>query len=156
MVPFLFTPRENHNVRDAAEYAAAQAAHIERRRAAGARFEVHVDPAPLVARVDANSWIVDCSCGAGNATDPVWGVAYCFGCGAQHFDIAFPDDPTLIEALLVARPEVGRRGWDPGQSLSDLADENASIGAVIPDVVTVQLAEISMKQAAAVDTEVQP
>lgn len=133
MVPFLFSPREHHHVQSVEAYRAAHTAFVARRAAQGARYAVHDSPEPLTARIDANTWLVDCECGAGNATDPEWGIACCFGCGAVHETITFPADAALIESLLVARSDVQRRGWDAGQSLIDLIRESVTVGATVPD-----------------------
>lgn len=134
MVPFLFSPREHHNVQSVEAYRSVHAAFLAKRASRGARYVVHASPAPVTARVDANTWLIDCECGAGNATDPAWGLACCFGCGAVHEAIVFPADVDVIEALLLARPDVPRRGWDVGQSLVDLIRENVSVDADVPDM----------------------
>jgi hypothetical protein len=137
MVTFLYTAREHHGVNSAEEYAARHASFLAKKRARGMRFDVHESEGALVARVDANSWIVDCECGAGNATAPDWGVAYCFSCGAIHRAIVFPgqDNCDLIEAVLVERVKPMTRGWDPDQTLVDLVAENVFVGIDVPDIV---------------------
>lgn len=134
MVPFLYTARDHHSVRTAEEYRLAQMAWLARRAAAGGRAVVHDSPGALAARIDANTWLVDCECGAGNATDPAWGVAYCFGCGAVHRTIVFPDPSVraAIEATLIARATPFDRSWRPGEPVAALAEENRSIGAAVP------------------------
>jgi hypothetical protein len=134
VVPFLLTPREHHNVSSLEEYRERQAATIAERRRRGARYELHDVETPIEARVDAGTWLVDCECGAGNATDPAWGVACCFGCGAIHTTVVFPAPRTCeaIERLLVARPKPIDRAWRPGESLVDLMRENRDHGFDIP------------------------
>lgn len=137
MVPFLLTPREHHNVSSLEEYRERQAAHIAERRRRGARYEVHEVDTPIAARVDAGTWLVDCECGAGNATDPAWGQACCFGCGAIHTAVVFPEPNAreAIELLLVQRPRPIDRAWRPEESLVDLMLENRNHGFVVPVIV---------------------
>lgn len=125
MVTHLYTPRDHHLVRTKDQYASLHAAKIAKRAKRGRRVEVHDSPAPLVAYVSANSWVVQCECGAGNATDPAWGVAYCFACGAVHRSIVFPDDVAGVEAALLDRGEVMTRHWQPGETADDLRRETA-------------------------------
>lgn len=135
MVPFLYTHREHHSAKSGEEYLARHAAFIARKRKAGQRFSVHESPGRLQAHVDANTWLVDCECGAGNATSPELGFACCFSCGAIHHNVVFPEDHALIEALLVARPHVMKRGWDVGQTVVAMIAENVSVAAEVPDHV---------------------
>jgi hypothetical protein len=148
MVPFIYTPRDHHGARTPEEYRAKQAAAIAKLQTHGFRCEVHVEPTGVSARIDANTWLIDCECGAGNATDPAWGFACCFGCGAIHTTVLFPDDATLIEAALIARPNIRSRGWDcagyrgrlAGQTVEDLVTENETIGLdVVPEVISAEL-----------------
>lgn len=125
MVPVVYTARDMHAVTDAAEYARKQRKAIARAAKAGVRVAVHDSPAPVVAYVNANRWVVDCECGAGNATDPAWGIARCFACGATHTTVVFPDDAAAIAAALVERPHVGNRHWTPGETVAGLRAEHA-------------------------------
>jgi hypothetical protein len=138
MVPFLLTPREHHNVQTVAEYRARHAAFLGERRQRGARYAVHEVDTPIAARIDAGTWLIDCDCGAGNATDPEWGLACCFGCGAVHTRVEFPtpDTRSAIEALLIARPRTIDRAWRPGEAIVDLVQENLAIRAGIPEAAT--------------------
>lgn len=122
---FILSPREHHAVRDAAEYERKHAAAIAEKARAGMRFTVREVPTPAVAYVSAGSWVIQCECGAGNATDPSWGMACCFGCGAVHRQVRFPKDVAAIEAALVERPVVASRHWLPGETPQDLALQNA-------------------------------
>lgn len=128
MVPFLYAAREHHAVRSPAEYRERHAQKISEKANTGSRARVHASPVPLAARIDAGSWIVDCECGAGNATDPEWGFACCFGCGAIHEGVTFPDDTVEIAALLVLRPRPRDRAWQPGEAVDTLRRENADLG----------------------------
>jgi hypothetical protein len=149
MVPFLYTPREHRSVATPEAYRADHVAFMARKVLAGGRFVVHEVVDPIKARVDANSWLIDCECGAGNSTDPDWGFACCYGCGAIHTNVRFPDDVDLITQLLIARADVPRRGWDIAgmldrrtgqtrkvdQTLVELVAENVSVQANVPETV---------------------
>lgn len=132
MVPVIHTALDLHGVRTPEDYRAAHAGAIANLVGRGRRVAVHESADPLVARIDHNRWIVDCECGAGNATDPEWAIACCFGCGAVHAQIVFPDaaERAAIERALLARPRPETRHWDPrvGETLADLWRENAEHG----------------------------
>lgn len=123
MVSFILGPREHHGVATATAYEQQQASAIARLRESGARFAVHDVRAPLVAFVSANSWVVNCECGAGNAVDPVWGIACCFGCGAIHRSVVFPGDVAAVEAALLERERPTERHWLPGETPDDLREQ---------------------------------
>lgn len=127
-VPFLYGPREHHGVKSAADYRKAQAAFLAKKQRRGQRFEVHVERTQAVAFVSAGSWVIQCECGAGNATDPAWGVACCFACGAIHESVIFPDDVKAIEAALLDRAQPMTRHWLPGESAADLRAETIARG----------------------------
>lgn len=124
----LLSPREHHAVKDVADYRRAHQLKIERKQAQGMRVEVHEVAEPIVARVDAGSWLVDCDCGNGVSTDPEWKMGCCFGCGAVHVNVIFPEDHAEIERLLVARPQKNRH-WVPGETLEQVRADNAANGA---------------------------
>lgn len=110
------------------EYLAAHRRFIGRKVSAGLRVRVHESLVLRQARVHVNQWIIDCECGAGNAVDPRWGgIACCFGCGAIHRNILFPQAWKAIERELVARTEVSVRHWVPGESVEQLAAETAML-----------------------------
>lgn len=120
--------REHHSVRDVDAYRRAHELAIAKKRRHGHRVVVHGEPGTKVAYVNDGSWVVDCSCGAGNATDPEWGIALCFGCGAVHEHVEFPDEVAEIEATLLARPRTANRNWHPSESVEDLEAENEARG----------------------------
>lgn len=129
MVPFLACAREQHQgAATPAAYRASHAAWIARGIRRGMRYAVHDAPGEVVAYVSANRWVCDCECGAGNATDPAWGFACCFGCGAVHETVRFPPDRAEIERLLLQRPQVSTRHWFPQETVRDLAAENVAHG----------------------------
>lgn len=147
MVSYVYSPREHHNVASAAEYRDAHAKAIRKANRRGSRAEVHTVSNSVVARVDANSWLIDCECGAGNATDPEWGIACCFGCGAVHDVIEFPDLDTsrLIEDVLVERPNPMARFW-VGETLVALAAKNVALDIDVPDAVVDAIAAAPLRQ----------
>ena len=136
MVPIVYGPREHHAVRDAAGYRRAHQSFIARKARLGMRVAVHESPIVPTAKVDANSWIIVCECGAGNATDPEWGFACCYQCGAVHSTIVFPREAAMIEAVLLAQPMATRRRWDPEvDTLESLVMASEARGLPIPQSV---------------------
>jgi hypothetical protein len=143
-VAFIFTAREHHNVRSVQDYRARHAAEIARKARRGARFTVHEVTTPVVARIDGNTWCIDCpDCRAGNATDPAWQIACCFACGAVSTVITFPDAEMVadIEAALLTRDRPWNRHWLPHQTLFDVVFDNMEFGAPIPPAVAARIAE---------------
>lgn len=53
----------------------------------------------------------------------------CGNCGA-FAPVEFPLESELVEALLAVRPVPESRNWLPGESLSDLANENIEHGVI--------------------------
>lgn len=125
MVPFIVSAREQHGVTSAEDYLAKHAAFLDKKAKTGARFAVHDSAVEVTAWVGFNEWLVQCECGAGNATDPAWGLACCYGCGAIHRLVTFPDDPAAIERALAARVKPSDRHWLPTESVDDLLAQNA-------------------------------
>jgi len=132
MINFILGPREHHMVRTPDEYQQAQAKFIAQRQEKGARYEIHQVDTPVNARVDHNTWVVDCECGAGNAVDPTWPAAYCFGCGAIHNNVVWPLNRERIEEILLQRVDVTKRNWRIGESEEDLTRENFELGVPVP------------------------
>lgn len=126
MVPFILCAREEHAVASVVAYRRKHASAIGEKAALGMRFEVHAVAAPTTARINHGRWIIDCDCGAGNATDPRWGIACCFGCGAVHEHVIFPADWEALEAALVGRPHPRTRNWATGETIEALRDETAA------------------------------
>ena len=125
MVPFILGAREHHNVASAAVYRQKQAEAIALKVRRGARYQIHTIADPIVAYVSAGTWVVSCACGAGNATDPEWGVAYCFACGAQYDHVVFPAEWAALETALLERPEPAMRHWLPGESVAEIETQTA-------------------------------
>lgn len=91
-------------------------------------------PEPTKARINHGRWIADCFwCKTGMLTRPEWGIAYCGECGARYHkeQVEFPEDYSLIEALLLRRVQRAQQNWDSRQTLNELAEENLS-----PEVIT--------------------
>lgn len=122
-----------YGVRTPEQWAELHAAAIRERGDAGLidvgrPFQSH---AAVMARIDGGEWLIDCACGAGAALEPAWGgVARCFACGAVHANVILPTeaDRLNIEHVVAARPHAKNRWWSPGETLLDLALENAERG----------------------------
>lgn len=121
------TSRDQYLVRDEPRLRAKHAAHITKLVRAGSRIRVHEVQGDKRARVNHGVWLVDCECGAGVAVDPTFSAGYCFGCGAIQTTVIFPDsdDRLNIEHILLSRSMVANRNWEPTETLTDLAIENA-------------------------------
>jgi hypothetical protein len=130
MVTIIAGIREQHLVRDKEQLLVQHRAMIQRQAGRGARVAVHTSNAPKTAYIDLGRWVIDCDCGAGNATDPEWGIACCFACGAVHVSVVFPEDRTEVERILLLRPESKTRNWKPqqGETAVLLAEENQAHG----------------------------
>ena len=122
--------RDVHAVRNAAEYEAAQAQAIAKLQRRGRTVAIHTSDLPVIAYINDNRWVIDCHCGAGNATDPAWDVARCFNCGAVHTQVQFPSakDRQQIEKALLERPHSGTRNWYPHETAEGLEAENITHG----------------------------
>lgn len=130
MISFITTAREQHRVATPEAYRSTHAAKIAADAKAGARYVVHDSPGLTVAYISANRWVIDCECGAGNATDPAWGFACCFGCGAVHEHVQFPTDIDAIEQALLSRPFPMNRNWRPSETAETLTAENIEHGVI--------------------------
>ncbi len=94
---------------------------LAKKRLRGLNVLEHVVATPVQARIDAGRWLIDCECSAGNAADPDWPEARCFGCGAVHTNVVFPPDVQALEdALLEAAAR--EQYWTPGESLKQIED----------------------------------
>jgi hypothetical protein len=101
----------------------------------------------LPARVNHGVWIASCPCGARGTPAP-GGVVFtatplvcCARCGNQAAGrgwrpVALPNEPTRrrIEAILLCRPRVEDRNWEPGETLDDLMRQNREHGDPVPDL----------------------
>jgi len=128
MVSFLYGPREQHRVNSVEKYLKAHRTAIAKKQHYGSQFVVHDEHAPIAAQIRGNAWVIQCECGAGNATDPQWQIACCFACGAVHRQVVFPKDAAAIEKVLLERPKVQNRHWMPGETVDDLIAENVAHG----------------------------
>lgn len=136
-VPIIRTAQEMHGVDGPLRYRLAQARHLKDRRIRGEDVRAFEVLTPVIARIDWNRWIIDCTnCGTGNATHPLWGIACCFYCGAVHKTITFPG-PLLrarIEQALLARAAERRRNWIPQrETAADLEAQNTTLPLSDPD-----------------------
>lgn len=91
-----------------------------------------VEPYEVTRRVEAyiggGVWRVLCRCGEAPHADPDWKLSCCFGCGAIHTNITFPDNLEAIEALLAKRPVQLHRNWRTPETLEDLMAEQRAHG----------------------------
>lgn len=126
----ILSAREHHSVRSAEALRRAHASAIARRVRQGHRIAVEESAEPVPARINHGSWLVDCPCGAGCATDTEWRIACCFGCGTVHTVVVFPKDKNLaaIERLILARPRMQNRHWTPDESVKTVRAINAANG----------------------------
>lgn len=122
------TARHQHRVKNEAQLRAEQADFVAKTASKGASARIHQSPEPVYAYVNNGRWVGMCECGAGVATDPGFSSAYCFGCGAIHDTVVFPEDRENIEYLLLARPKSANRNWDVGEKLRELLADNGEHG----------------------------
>lgn len=118
------TARHQHRVKNEPALRAAHADFIKGLTNVGASARVHQSPVPVEAFISHGRWVGLCECGAGVATDPAFSAAYCFGCGAIHDAVIFPEDREDIEHLLLARPRSENRNWAVGEKLRELLADN--------------------------------
>jgi hypothetical protein len=102
-------------------------AALTKLRQRGVQAVEHRAIGALVMRVNHGRWLGDCVCGAGVGGHPAWPEARCFACGAVYTP-SFPAEAEAIEAVLVARPAVDTRNWQPGESVATLEAENRARG----------------------------
>lgn len=100
---------------------------------------------PMVARVNHGVWKASCECGAKGLPTPglvvfvdqPWG--WCVRCGNQgsghgwrRVIVPPPEERRRIVAVLLCRPRVEDRNWEPGETVADLIAENLAHGDPIP------------------------
>lgn len=101
---------------------------------------------PLVAEIHHGVWIARCPCGArgvprpGSIVDVACPLVWCVRCGNQAVGggwrpVLLPpeEDRAAIEAVLLCRPSVEDRNWEPGETLADLAAQNREHGDPVPE-----------------------
>jgi len=97
-----------------------------------ATSEVEEIATPIEAYIGNGCWRIKCRCGERTHTNPEWGLACCFGCGAIYTHVIFPEHRAEIEALLVKRPVQSTRNWEPKETLDDLMAEQIAHGDPLP------------------------
>lgn len=122
------TARHQHLVRNEAALRAKQASFIARLAAKGHSARVHESHEPVEAHINHGRWLGFCECGNGVALDPDFEAAYCFGCGAIHRSVVYPEDRLNIEHVLLARPKTENRNWALGETLIELLADNGEHG----------------------------
>src|SRR5580765_585606 len=78
---------------------------------------------PIEAYIGNGCWRIKCRCGERTHTDPVWKMAFCFGCGARWMNVVFPENWNAIEDLLVKRPVQAARNWNSSETYDMLVQE---------------------------------
>ena len=109
---------------------------------------------PMVARVNHGVWIASCSCGAkgnppaGCVVSLIEPLGWCVRChnrawGGGWRPITVPVSETVaqIEAILVCRPNIGDRNWEPEETVADLLAQNREHGDPVPDLAAVRIRE---------------
>ena len=102
-----------------------QAEHVAKNPATHAPVEIVSE---IPAYVGNGCWRIHCRCGERTHTDPDWGIACCFGCGAVWTRVTFPEDWRAIEVLLAKRAVQGTRNWQAPETLDDLKLEQLAHG----------------------------
>jgi hypothetical protein len=80
-----------------------------------------------------SAWVADCPTCAGNMVVEPGEPYFCPDCamqgnGFQACAVVWPEQWAEIERLLLARPDPNTRNWLIGETLDDLARENAEHG----------------------------
>jgi len=100
--------------------------------AVGFDFDPHMRGS-VQAEINHGRWIARCACGGAEDVAPTEPVFYCLSCGNADNDgrvmkIEFPEDREAIEGVLLKRPDMENRNWQPGESVGDLDFENREHG----------------------------
>jgi hypothetical protein len=130
--PRLLEPLQVHGASTREEYAAKQTAHVRALRAAYPAMRQWRDPWTADVTPDVfvsdGKWLVECDvCGNCPSVSLVWREARCFECGAVYANLTVPEQAAAIEAVLVQRPRMATRYWNPTISLDALAAENEAL-----------------------------
>lgn len=126
------TARDQYRTKTEGDLRLRHEAMIQKMTDRGVRgVSVHEVSAPKTAEVNHGIWLINCECGSGVAVDPAFSAAYCFGCGAVHTHIDFPDeeDRLNIEHALLSRDHSKNRNWKAEETLADLLVEGVAHGA---------------------------
>lgn len=106
---------------------------------------------PMIGRVNHGRWIASCSCGMPGSLptpgcivflDGPWALlGWCVRCGNQGWGggwrrivVPPPEERARIEAVLLCRPNVEDRNWEPDETVADLLAQNREHGDPVPDV----------------------
>lgn len=91
---------------------------------------VHTSRPVVAARANWGRWVADCPyCPSALWVEPGSTDFVCGDCHSRA-GIVWPDQETVyaIERLLMQRPNVVTRNWEPGETVRDLMVENAAHG----------------------------
>lgn len=106
-------------------------------------------PGAGYARVSWGRWVVDCAaplCTSALTLGPdlldesgnivryglTWGrdTMRCWDCSHVTAPIVWPRDPIAIQMMLIRRPDIRTRNWEPHETLDDLLVENVTHGLI--------------------------
>lgn len=82
-------------------------------------------------------WVVHCSgafCFNAMQVYPGQTFVTCTDCETTLGPLVWPADPDGVETLLLMRPDMRTRNWNPGETLQDLISENIVHGILPPGV----------------------
>lgn len=105
--------------------------------------------APVVAYVNGGRWIADCECGGAEVVDAVSRLFMCASCfnvahGHRWRLVEIPNERTLtvLERVLLERPDRRTRNWRPSESVAELIAENVAHGLMqIGDEIVIEPSE---------------
>jgi len=88
---------------------------------------------PVMARLDAGSWLADCplGCGGAETVDEAQPLFLCLSCGSgmKWWPVVFPVNREAIDAEVSKRRDPHGWAWATGESMDDLRKETAVLKA---------------------------
>lgn len=110
----------------------------------GMTIETGLAQEKVRARILYGRWLVDCPvCRGANDVDPAEAVYLCSSCywpgifrpdrivPAHFAAVEFPGERAEIERLLLKRPYIRNRNWNPGETIADLVLQNLENGCEV-------------------------
>lgn len=91
---------------------------------------IHTSVARVPVRANWGRWVLDCyRCPSATWVEPGTDLVCCYDCGTPA-EAVWPSEEMIygVERLLLMRPDVTTRNWEPGESLHDLLEENVQHG----------------------------
>jgi hypothetical protein len=95
---------------------------------------IHTGVARIAVRANWGRWILDCArCTSATWIEPGADLVCCRDCGTPA-EAVWPSAEMVygVERLLLMRPDVTTRNWEPGETLHDLMEENVAHGLIGP------------------------